>query len=75
MSRKASGEIYIWDNAKEKKFLEKMDQFLSYSGDKHHFIQILEQWATQFNSEYGGVPTYGLTLYQGKKKREDKENI
>ena len=57
MPRKASGETYVWDNAKEKRFLEKMDEFLSYSGGKHPTIQILDLWATQFNSEYDGVLT------------------
>ena len=50
----------------------KLDEYLSYSGGKHPSIQILEQWASQFNSEYGRVPVYGLTLYQKKKKRMKK---
>ncbi|GMN23146.1 hypothetical protein TIFTF001_040409 [Ficus carica] len=29
-------------------------------GGKHPTIQILDQWTTQFNSEYGGVPAYGV---------------
>nr|GMN22298.1 hypothetical protein TIFTF001_051195 [Ficus carica]GMN22320.1 hypothetical protein TIFTF001_051198 [Ficus carica] len=32
MSRKASGETYVWDNAKEKLFLEKLDDFLMCNG-------------------------------------------
>ncbi|GMN58455.1 hypothetical protein TIFTF001_027565 [Ficus carica] len=29
MPRKASGETYVWDTAKEKKFLKKIDEYLS----------------------------------------------
>ncbi|GMN30863.1 hypothetical protein TIFTF001_002996 [Ficus carica] len=68
MPHKASGETYVWDTAKEKNFLEKIDEYLSYSGGKHPSIAILDQWAAQFNSEYGGVPAYGITLYQKKER-------
>ena len=74
MARKASGETCFCDNAKEKKLLKKLDEFLSFNGGKHPSIQILELWATQFNSEFSGVPIYGLTLYL-KTKRADEENI
>ncbi|GMN22311.1 hypothetical protein TIFTF001_051200 [Ficus carica] len=59
MSRKASGETYVWDNAKEKLFLEKLDDFLMCNGGKQPTMQILDLWATQFNTEFGGVPAYG----------------
>ena len=63
MPRKSSGETYVWDNTKEKRFLEKLDDFLAYSGGKQPTSQILDLWVTQFNSEFGGVPAYGVTLY------------
>ncbi|GMN32318.1 hypothetical protein TIFTF001_050799 [Ficus carica] len=45
----------MWDNAKEKLFLEKLDEILAYSGGKQPTSQILDLWSTQFNSEFGGV--------------------
>ena len=50
-----------------------MDNFLLSSGGKQPTMQILDLWATQFNSEFGDVPGYGVTLYQ--KKKEDEENL
>ncbi|GMN26339.1 hypothetical protein TIFTF001_001280 [Ficus carica] len=55
MPRKASSETYVWDNAKEKLFLEKLDDFLMCNGGKQPTMQILDLWATQFNAEFGGV--------------------
>ena len=72
MPRKAMGETYIWDHAKEKDFLEKFDYYLACSGGKHPPLAILDQWAAEFNAEYGGVPAYGITLYQ---KRERVKKI
>ncbi|GMN69843.1 hypothetical protein TIFTF001_038887 [Ficus carica] len=68
MPRKASGETYVWDNAKEKLFLEKLDDFLMCNGGKQPTMQILDLWVTQFNTEFGGVPAYRGTLYQKKER-------
>ncbi|GMN48072.1 hypothetical protein TIFTF001_017246 [Ficus carica] len=68
MPRKASGETYVWNNAKEKLFLEKLDDFLMCNGGRHPTMPILDLWATQFNAEFGGVPVHGGTLYQKKDK-------
>ena len=68
MRRKALGETYIQDPAKKKHFLEKIDEYLAYSGDKHPSFAILDQWAAQFNAEYGGVPTFKITLCQKKER-------
>ncbi|GMN47940.1 hypothetical protein TIFTF001_017118 [Ficus carica] len=40
MPRKSSGETHFWDNAKEKKFLKKLDEFLSYSGGASGFESV-----------------------------------
>ncbi|GMN54305.1 hypothetical protein TIFTF001_023436 [Ficus carica] len=64
MPRKTSGETYVWDYAKEKLFLKKLDDFLMCNGSKQPTMQILDLWATQFNAEFGGVPAHGRTLYQ-----------
>ena len=48
---------------------------MSYSGYKHPSIQILEQHASQFNSEYGGVPAYGLNIIFKKKKKKRMKKI
>ncbi|GMN44993.1 hypothetical protein TIFTF001_014191 [Ficus carica] len=66
MPRKVSGETYVWNNAKEKLFLEKLDDFLMCNGGRHPTMPILDLWATQFNAEFGGVPAHGGTLYQKK---------
>ncbi|GMN29454.1 hypothetical protein TIFTF001_049534 [Ficus carica] len=68
MPRKSSSETYVWDPAKEKRFLQKLDDFLSSNGDKQPTIQIYELWANEFNSEFGGVPAHGCTLYQKKER-------
>ncbi|GMN44390.1 hypothetical protein TIFTF001_013594 [Ficus carica] len=68
MPRKASGDHYFWDPAKEKKFLLQLDEYLACSGDKHPPKATLELWAAQFNAEFGGIPAHGMTLYQKKKR-------
>ncbi|GMN28199.1 hypothetical protein TIFTF001_049443 [Ficus carica] len=68
MPRKASGEHYFWDPAKEKKFLQQLDDYLACSGGKHPPLGTLELWTAQFNAEYGRVPTNGMTLYQKKER-------
>ena len=73
MPHKSSSETYVWDHVKEKTFLEKLDEFLASNGGRQPTSQILDLWAIQFNSEFGGVPVYGVTLYQ--KKRADKKNL
>ncbi|GMN63070.1 hypothetical protein TIFTF001_032156 [Ficus carica] len=37
MPHKASGETYVWDPVKEKNFLEKIDDYLAYSGGASGF--------------------------------------
>ncbi|GMN36112.1 hypothetical protein TIFTF001_005742 [Ficus carica] len=59
MPRKASGETYVWDNAKEKKFLQQLDDYLACSGGRHPPKAILDLWATQFNAEFGGQTGLG----------------
>ncbi|GMN73109.1 hypothetical protein TIFTF001_052127 [Ficus carica] len=68
MPRKASGDHYFWDAAKEKKFLEQLDEYLACSGGKHPPKATLELWAAQFNAEFGGVQALGKTLYQKKER-------
>ena len=67
MPRKSSGETYIWTSAKEKKFLEYMDEYLATTG-KQPNAAILDMWAAQFNAEFGGVPVFGSTLSQKKER-------
>ena len=73
MPRKASGESYVWDHAKEKLFLEKLDDYLASTGGKQPTSSILELWANEFNTRFGGVPAYGSTLY--KKKRAHEKDL
>ncbi|GMN68333.1 hypothetical protein TIFTF001_037389 [Ficus carica] len=68
MPRKASGDHYFWDPAKEKKFLLQLNEYLACSGCKHPPKAILELWAAQFNAEFGGVPAHRMTLYQKKER-------
>ena len=68
MPRKASGETYVWDPVKEKKFLEKLDDYLSTGGGKQPTAAIFKLWAAEFNSEFGGVPALGSTLSQKKER-------
>ncbi|GMN65885.1 hypothetical protein TIFTF001_034960 [Ficus carica] len=60
------------DSAKEKKFLQLLDEYLACNGGKHLPVAILDIWATQFNAEFGGVPAHSMTLYQ---KKERMKNI
>ncbi|GMN60455.1 hypothetical protein TIFTF001_029544 [Ficus carica] len=68
MPRKALGETYIWDHAKEKQFLQQLDDYLACSGGRHPPKAILDLWATQFNAEFGGVAAHEMTLYQKKER-------
>ncbi|GMN61140.1 hypothetical protein TIFTF001_030218 [Ficus carica] len=68
MPHKASGETYFWEPAKEKKFLQQLDDYLACSGDKHPPLATLDLWAVQFNAEYGRVPAHRMTLYQKKER-------
>ena len=68
MPRKASGESYVWTDAKEKLFLEKLDEYLAERGGKQPTSSILELWATEFNTRFGGVPAFGSTLSQKKER-------
>ena len=70
---KSSGETYVWDPVKEKRLLKKLDDFFSCNSGKQPTIQIYDLWANEFNSKFGGVPAYGVTLYQ--KKRADEKNL
>ncbi|GMN58104.1 hypothetical protein TIFTF001_027207 [Ficus carica] len=60
MPRKASGESYVWIDDKEKLFLEKLDEYLAARGGKQPTSSVLELWATEFNTRFGGVPAFGL---------------
>ncbi|GMN61239.1 hypothetical protein TIFTF001_030322 [Ficus carica] len=66
MPRKATGESYHWDHAKETVFLEKLDYYVACNSSRHPPLETLDSWAKEFNSAYGGVPAYGLTLQQKK---------
>ena len=68
MPRKLSGETYVWTPAKEKKFLECLDEYLATTGGKQPTAPILDMWAAQFNAEFGGVPAFGTTLSQKKER-------
>ncbi|GMN64830.1 hypothetical protein TIFTF001_033889 [Ficus carica] len=72
MPRKSSGETYVWDHAKEKLFLEKLDDYLASTGGKQPTSSILELWANEFNTQFGGVRAYGSTLSPKKKERMRK---
>ena len=68
MPRKASGETYVWDPVKEKRFLEILDEYMTTTGGKNPTRAIFDMWAAQFNAEFGGVPTFGSTLSQKKER-------
>ena len=70
MPRKGSGETYVWDPAKETKFLEKLDEYLATTGGKQPTLAIFNLRAAEFNAEFGGVPTFGSTLSQKKERME-----
>ena len=66
MPRKSSGETFVWTSVKEKRLLEKLDDFYSSNPGRQPGKQIYELWAKEFNTEFGGVPAHGDTLYQKK---------
>ncbi|GMN61081.1 hypothetical protein TIFTF001_030165 [Ficus carica] len=68
MPRKSSGESYVWTDAKERLFLEKLDEYLAERGGKQPSIAILELWANEFNTRFGGVPALASTLSQKKER-------
>ncbi|GMN72858.1 hypothetical protein TIFTF001_054237 [Ficus carica] len=68
MPRKASGESYVWTDAKERLFLEKLDEYLAERGGKQPPTAILELWANEFNTHFGGVPALASTLSQKKER-------
>ncbi|GMN63614.1 hypothetical protein TIFTF001_032702 [Ficus carica] len=55
MPRKASGESYVWTDDKEELFLEKLDEYLAARGGKQPTSSVLELWATEFNTCFGGL--------------------
>ena len=64
MPRKSTGEAYHWDEAKERAFLQKLDLYVAAHAGHHPPLTTLDDWAREFNSAFGGVPAYGLTLQQ-----------
>ncbi|GMN48572.1 hypothetical protein TIFTF001_017755 [Ficus carica] len=68
MPRKSSGETFVWDPAKEKKFLEKLDDYIASTGGKQPTLAILDIWAAEFNAEFGGVTAFESTLSQKKER-------
>ncbi|GMN71257.1 hypothetical protein TIFTF001_055929, partial [Ficus carica] len=68
MSRKSSGETFVWNPVKEKRLLEKLDDFYSSNPGRQPGMQIYDLWANEFNTEFGGVPAHGSTLYQKKER-------
>ncbi|GMN64833.1 hypothetical protein TIFTF001_033900 [Ficus carica] len=72
MPRKAFGESYVWTDDKEKLFLEKLDEYLAARCGKQPTSSVLELWATEFNTRFGGVPAFGSTL---SKKKERMKKI
>ncbi|GMN65432.1 hypothetical protein TIFTF001_034497 [Ficus carica] len=68
MPRKTSSESYVWTDAKEKLFLEKLDEYLAARGGKQPTSSVLELWATEFNTRFGSVPAFGSTLSQKKER-------
>ncbi|GMN54425.1 hypothetical protein TIFTF001_023552 [Ficus carica] len=68
MPRKASGETYVWDLVKEKKFLEKLDEYLQTTGGKQPTLAVINIWASEFNAEFEGVHALGTTLSQKKER-------
>ncbi|GMN49303.1 hypothetical protein TIFTF001_018470 [Ficus carica] len=68
MPRKTSGETFVWNPVKERRLLEKLDDFYAANPGKQPAMQIYELWVSEFNSEFGGVPAHGTTLYQKKER-------
>ncbi|GMN58661.1 hypothetical protein TIFTF001_027761 [Ficus carica] len=63
MPRKASSETYIWGNAKEKRFLEKMDEFLSYSGGASGFGSVtMRDGSTPYVDPEFSIDNFGTHL-------------
>ncbi|GMN46400.1 hypothetical protein TIFTF001_015572 [Ficus carica] len=68
MPRKSSGETFVWNPVKERQLLEKLDDFYSSNPGRQPGMQIYDLWANEFNTEFGGVPAHGSTLYQKKER-------
>ncbi|GMN20266.1 hypothetical protein TIFTF001_043048 [Ficus carica] len=68
MPRKASDESYVWTDAKEKLFLEKLADHLAATGGKQPTGSILELWANEFNTHFGGVQALASILYTKKER-------
>ncbi|GMN64869.1 hypothetical protein TIFTF001_033939 [Ficus carica] len=68
MPRKSSGETFVWNSVKERRLLEKLDDFYSSNPGRQPSMQIYDIWANEFNTEFGGVPALGTTLYQKKER-------
>ena len=68
MPHKASGESYVWTEAMEKLFLEKLADHMATTGGKQPTASILEIWAKEFNTRFGGVQALASTLYTKKER-------
>ncbi|GMN19247.1 hypothetical protein TIFTF001_046926 [Ficus carica] len=68
MPRKSSGETFVWNSEKERRLLEKLDDFYSSNLGRQPSMQLYDIWANEFNIEFGGVPALGTTLYQKKER-------
>ncbi|GMN44833.1 hypothetical protein TIFTF001_014035 [Ficus carica] len=68
MPRKSSGETFVWNPVKERRLLEKLDDFYSSNPGRQPAMQIYDLWANEFNTEFGGVPAHSSTLYQKKER-------
>ena len=66
MPRKATGASYHWDPDKERVLLEKLECHVAANNGKFPPLDTFELWAQEFNSAFGGVPAYGITLQQKK---------
>ncbi|GMN37787.1 hypothetical protein TIFTF001_007107 [Ficus carica] len=66
MPCKSSGETYVWNPVKERRLLEKLDDFYSANPGRQPAMRIYDLWANEFNTEFGGVPAHGSNLYQKK---------
>ncbi|GMN58799.1 hypothetical protein TIFTF001_027887 [Ficus carica] len=68
MPRKSSGETLVWNPVKERRLLEKLDDFYSSNPGRQPAMQIYDLWANEFNTEFGGVPAHSSTLYPKKER-------
>ncbi|GMN63841.1 hypothetical protein TIFTF001_032915 [Ficus carica] len=59
MPRKSSGETFVWNTVKEKRLLEKLDDFYSSNPGRQPGKQIYDLWAKEFNIEFAS-PLRGL---------------